>query len=190
MRLSKIKKALKNQKSGCVLWTLNANTEERGNLYTWWMHIGENYYAGENAITPDPATLAACMEMTEDEKDGITLEVKDAVEAAQEVSRLSEIAQRIDLEALVKNRDVTLNAGGQTVHLMELEDGTWGMVREEDVEPCYRKGEMLRWTRVAPVEDEGEWIAAYSSGELVSVMRLLDVPDVVRKLLRDMATRL
>lgn len=30
----------------------------------------------------------------------------------------------------------------------------------------------------------------YSSGELVGVMRLLDVPDVVRKLLRDMATRL
>lgn len=190
MRLSKIKKALKSQKSGYILRTLNTEEKARGNLYTWWMHIGENYYAGENAISPDPATLAACMEMTEDEKDGIVLEVKDEVEAAQEVSRLSEIAQRIDLEALVKNRDVTLNAGGQTVHLMELEDSTWGMVREEDVEPCYRKGEMLRWARVAPVEDEGEWIAAYSSGELVSVMRLLAVPDVVRKLLRDMATRL
>lgn len=190
MRLSKIKKVLKSQKSGYILRTLNAEAEARGNLYMWWLHIGENYYAGENAITPDPATLAACMEMTEDEKDGIALEVKDAVEAAQEVSRLSEIAQRIDLEALAKNRDVTMNAGGQTVHLLELEDGTWGMVREEDVEPCYRKGEMLRWARVAPVEDEGEWIAAYSSGELVSVMRLLDVPDVVRKLLRDMATRL
>lgn len=190
MRLSKIKKALKSQKSGYILRTLNTKTEERGNLYMWWLHIGENYYAGENAITPDPATLAACMEMTEDEKDGITLEVKDAVEAAHGASRLSEIAQRADLAALLKNRDVTMNAGGQTVHLMELEDGTWGMVREEDVEPCYRKGEMLRWTRVVPVEDEGEWIAAYSSGELVSVMRLLDVPDVVRKLLRDMATRL
>lgn len=190
MRLSKIKKALKSQKSGCVLWTLNAEVEARGNLYTWWMHIGENYYAGENAITPDPATLAACMEMTEDEKDGIVLDSKSELADAPEISRLSEIPQRIDMEALAKNRDVTMNAGGQTVHLMELEDGTWGMVREEDVEPCYRKGEMLRWTRVAPVEDEGEWIAAYSSGELVSVMRLLDVPDVVRKLLRDMATRL
>lgn len=190
MRLSKIKKALKAKKSGCILRTLNAETEVRGNLYVWWLHIGTNYYAGENSITPNPATLEACMEMTEDERDCITLEVKGVPEATQEVSRLSEIAQRIDLAALANNRDVTLSAGGQTVHLMELEDGTWGMVREEDVEPCYRKGEMLRWTRVAPVEDEGEWIAAYSSGELVGVMRLLDVPDVVRKLLRDMATRL
>ena len=184
MRLSKIKKALKSQKSGCVLWTLNAKTEERGNLYTWWMHIGENYYAGENAITPDPATLAACMEMTEEEKDGIALEIKSELADAPEISRLSEIPQRINMEALINNRDVTMNAGVQTAHLMELEDGTWGMVREEDVEPCYRKGEMLRWTRVAPVEDEGEWIAAYSSGELV------DVRDGMRKLLRDMATRL
>lgn len=190
MRLSRIKKVLKAKKGGCILWTLNAKTEARGNLYAWWLHIGENYYTGENAISADPAALAACMEMTEDERDNIALEVKDALEAAQEVSRLSEIAQRIDLTALANNRDVTLNAGGQTVHLMELEDGTWGMVREEDVEPCYRKGEMLRWTRVAPVEDDGEWIAAYSSGELVGVMRLLDVPDVVRKLLRDMATKL
>ena len=83
MRLSKIKKALKSQKSGYILRTLTAKVEARGNLYTWWMHIGENNYAGDNAITPDPATLAACMEMTEDEKDGITLEVKDSVEAAQ-----------------------------------------------------------------------------------------------------------
>lgn len=190
MRMSRIKKALKAKKSGCILRTLNAEAEVRGNLYVWWLHIGVNYYAGENAISPDPATLEACMEMTEDECDGIALEVKDAPEFASEISRLSEIAQRIDLEALKNNRDVTLNAGGQTVHLMELDDGTWGMVREEDVEPCYRKGEMLRWVRVAPVEDDGEWIAAYSSGELVGVMRLLDVPDVMRKLLRDMATRL
>lgn len=186
MRLSRIKKALKAKKSGYILRTLNTEAEARGNLYEWWLHIGTNYYAGENSITPNPATLEACMEMTEEERDGIALEVK----GVPEVSRLSEIAQRIDLAALANNRDVTLNAGGQTVHLMELEDGTWGMVREEDVEPCYRKGEMLRWTRVAPVEDDGEWIAAYSSGELVGVMRLLDVPDVVRKLLRDMATRL
>lgn len=190
MRLSRIKKALKAKKSGCILRTLNAETEVRGNLYVWWLHIGTNYYAGENSITPNPATLEACMEMTEDERDGIALEVKDAPEFAPEINHLSEIAQRIDLAALANNRDVTLNAGGQTVHLMELEDGTWGMVREEDVEPCYRKGEMLRWTSVVPVEDEGAWIAAYSSGELVGVMRLLDVPDVVRKLLRDMATRL
>lgn len=190
MRLSKIKKALKSQKSGYILRTLNTEAEARGNLYAWWLKIGANYYAGENAISPDPETLAACMEMTEDEKDGIALEIKGKLAAAPEISRLSEIAQRADLAALAKNRDVMMSAGGQTVHLMELEDGTWGMVREEDVEPCYRKGEMLRWTSVAPVEDEGEWIAAYSSGELVSVMRLLDVPDVVRKLLRDMATRL
>lgn len=190
MRLSKIKKALKSKKGGCVLRTLHTEAEARGNLYMWWLHIGANYYAGENAISPAPSTLAACMEMTEDEKDGIVLDSKSELADAPEISRLSEIPQRIDMEALINNRDVTMNAGGQTVHLMELEDGTWGMVREEDVEPCYRKGEMLRWTRVAPVEDEGEWIAAYSSGELVSVMRLLDVPDVVRKLLRDMATRL
>lgn len=190
MRLSKIKKALKAKKSGCILRTLNVKAEARGNLYEWWLQIGTNYYAGENAIFADPATLAACMEMTEEERDGIALEVKGVPEATPEVSRLSEIAQRIDLAALANNRDVTLSAGGQTVHLMELEDGTWGMVREEDVEPCYRKGEMLRWTSVAPVEEEGAWIAAYSSGELVGVMRLLDVPDVVRKLLRDMATRL
>lgn len=190
MKLSKIKKALKSKKCGYILRTLNTEAEARGNLYMWWLHIGANYYAGENAISPAPSTLAACMEMTEEEKDGIALEIKGELAAAPEISRLSEIPQRIDMEALINNRDVTMNAGGQTVHLMELEDGTWGMVREEDVEPCYRKGEMLRWTRVAPVEDEGAWIAAYSSGELVSVMRLLDVPDVVRKLLRDMATRL
>lgn len=94
-----------------------------------------------------------------------------------------------DTEALLGQLDGVLEVMGTRIHLVELEDRAWVALREEDVAPCYRKGEALRWTN-SYMDADTQMVAAYSDGELVAVLQTIFVPDAARKALRLAAMKL
>ena len=90
----------------------------------------------------------------------------------------------MDYRALKHTRDLLLETGYGKWHLVELEDGSWAMLEERYVEPCYRPRAQMNYVK-AP-----DGIAVYADGVLVGVVERMRVTEGAKNVWRDIADRL
>lgn len=182
MRLGKLKKIMKEQKQATICgYDADELPKDWLNPYLRWVHVGSGYYAAENELCLTERALCSMLELTADEEDNADLRTVNAVE---EGLTLHEIPAQIDCMALKHTRDLLLETGYGKWHAVELEDGSWAMLEERYVEPCYRPWAQMNYVK-AP-----DGIAVYADGVLVGVVERMRVTEGAKNVWRDIADRL
>lgn len=145
MRLSKIGKVVKEARQ-CVLCNTRERTGQEANLIQQWIGSGEAMYPVDENVRLTEQGAAALMEMEGKEAEAVAWRsVGDGSELAE---ALKGIPARIDSAALAWKVCLKVEIQSGTVRVTELEDGSMAYVWEALLEPCKRKGKLLRMTRV------------------------------------------
>lgn len=164
MRLSKIGKVVKEARQ-CVLCNTRERTGQEANLIQQWIGSGEAMYPVDENVRLTEQGAAALMEMEGKEAEAVAWRsVGDGTELAEV---LKGIPARIDGAALAWKVCLKIEIQSGTVRVTELEDGSMAYVWEQLLEPCKRKGKLLRMTRV---DGKQGVYAVYAGDDLAGVV--------------------
>ncbi len=164
MRLSKIGKVVKEARQ-CVLCNTRERTGREANLIQQWIGSGEAMYPVDENVKLTEQGAAALMEMEGKETEAVAWRsVGDGSELAE---MLKGIPARIDSAALAWKVCLKIEIQSGTVRVTELEEGSMAYVWEALLEPCKRKGKLLRMTRV---DGKQGVYAVYAGDDLAGVV--------------------
>lgn len=164
MRLSKIGRVVKEARQ-CILCNTRERTAQEANLIQQWIGTGEAMYPVDENVRLTEQGAAALMEMEGKEAEAVVWRsVGDGSELAE---ALKGIPARIDGAALAWKVCLKVEIQSGTVRVTELEDGSMAYVWEQLLEPCKRKGKLLRMTRV---DGKQGVYAVYAGDDLAGVV--------------------
>ena len=164
MRLSKIGKVVKEARQ-CVLCNTLERTGQEANLIQQWIGAGEAMYPVDENVRLTEQGAAALIEM--EGKDAEAVAWRSVGDGSELAEMLKGIPARIDSAALAWKVCLKVETHSGTVRVKELEDGSMAYVWEQLLEPCKRKGKLLRMTRV---DGKQGVYAVYAGDDLAGVV--------------------
>ena len=164
MRLSKIGKVVKEARQ-CILCNTRERTGQEANLIQQWIGAGEAMYPVDENVRLTEQGAAALMEM--EGKDAEAVAWRSVGDGSELAEALKGIPARIDGAALAWKVCLKVEIQSGTARVTELEDGSMAYVWEALLEPCKRKGKLLRMTRV---DGKQGVYAVYAEDDLAGVV--------------------
>ena len=135
------------------------------NLIQQWIGSGEAMYPVDENVRLTEQGAAALMEM--EGKDAEAVAWRSVGDGSELAEALKGIPARIDGAALAWKVCLKVEIQSGTVRVKELEDGSMAYVWEALLEPCKRKGKLLRMTRV---DGKQGVYAVYAEDDLAGVV--------------------
>ena len=179
MRLSKIGKVVKEARQ-CILCNTRERTGQEANLIQQWIGSGEAMYPVDENVRLTEQGAAALMEM--EGKDAEAVAWRSVGDGSELAEMLKGIPARIDGAALAWKVCLKVEIQSGTVRVKELEDGSMAYVWEQLLEPCKRKGKLLRMTRV---DGKQGVYAVYAGDDLAGVVSGIG-PEEREEMLREL----
>ena len=164
MRLSKIGRVVKEAQQ-CILCNTRERTGQEANLIQQWIGVGEAMYPVDESVRLTEQGAAALMEMEGKEAEAVAW--RSVVDGSELAEALKGIPARIDSAALAWKVCLKIEIQSGTVRVTELEYGSMAYVWEALLEPCKRKGKLLRMTRV---DGKQGVYAVYAGDDLAGVV--------------------